>query len=67
LLSRQALIFSRLSQTRIVTRFSMPSDNPARQLPKGAGFAGFRLQESRLGDQDFKARSTPAHTSSVSG
>jgi glucans biosynthesis protein len=31
--------------------FAMPSDNPARQLPKGAGFAGFRLQESRLGDQ----------------
>jgi len=31
--------------------FVMPSDSPAQQLPKGAGFAGFRLQESRLGDQ----------------
>lgn len=31
--------------------FNMPADSPARQLPKGAGFAGFRFQESRLGDQ----------------
>jgi periplasmic glucans biosynthesis protein len=31
--------------------FAMPADSPARRLPKGAGFAGFRLQESRLGDQ----------------
>ncbi|VTU26216.1 glucan biosynthesis protein [Variovorax sp. PBL-E5] len=31
--------------------FSMPADSPARKLPDGAGFAGFRLQESRLGDQ----------------
>jgi glucans biosynthesis protein len=31
--------------------FSMPADSPARQLPKGAGFAGFRFQESRTGDQ----------------
>jgi glucans biosynthesis protein len=31
--------------------FSMPADSPARQLPKGAGFAGFRFQESRIGDQ----------------
>jgi hypothetical protein len=31
--------------------FSMPPDSPARALPPGAGFAGFRLQESRLGDQ----------------
>ncbi|RZL88278.1 MAG: glucan biosynthesis protein D [Variovorax sp.] len=31
--------------------FTMPADSPARQLPDGAGFAGFRLQESRLGDQ----------------
>ncbi|CAN5609390.1 glucan biosynthesis protein D [soil metagenome] len=30
--------------------FTMPPDSPARQLPKGAGFAGFRFQESRLGD-----------------
>jgi glucans biosynthesis protein len=32
--------------------FSMPDDSPARELPDGAGFAGFRLQESRLGDQN---------------
>jgi periplasmic glucans biosynthesis protein len=31
--------------------FSLPSDSPARRLPKGAGFAGFRFQESRTGDQ----------------
>ena len=31
--------------------FDMPADSPARALPKGSGFAGFRLQESRLGDQ----------------
>ncbi|CAN7378684.1 glucan biosynthesis protein D [Variovorax sp. LjRoot290] len=31
--------------------FSMPDDSPARKLPDGAGFAGFRLQESRNGDQ----------------
>jgi glucans biosynthesis protein len=31
--------------------FDMPADSPARQLPQGAGFAGFRFQESRLGDQ----------------
>jgi periplasmic glucans biosynthesis protein len=31
--------------------FSMPPNSPARELPKGAGFAGFRLQESRTGDQ----------------
>jgi glucans biosynthesis protein len=31
--------------------FSMPANSPARELPKGAGFAGFRLQESRAGDQ----------------
>jgi glucans biosynthesis protein len=30
--------------------FSMPAHSPARELPKGAGFAGFRLQESRLGN-----------------
>ncbi|MDR0480451.1 MAG: glucan biosynthesis protein D [Gallionellaceae bacterium] len=32
--------------------FDMPADSPARRLPQGAGFAGFRFQESRLGDQD---------------
>lgn len=31
--------------------FTMPANSPARELPPGAGFAGFRLQESRLGDQ----------------
>ncbi|MEJ7687238.1 MAG: glucan biosynthesis protein, partial [Variovorax sp.] len=31
--------------------FNMPPDSPARKLPDGAGFAGFRFQESRLGDQ----------------
>lgn len=31
--------------------FSTPADSPARELPVGAGFAGFRFQESRLGDQ----------------
>ncbi|MDM0011903.1 glucan biosynthesis protein D [Variovorax sp. J22P168] len=31
--------------------FSMPADSPARKLPDGAGFAGFKVQESRLGDQ----------------
>jgi glucans biosynthesis protein len=30
--------------------FTMPADSPARKLPLGAGFAGFRLQESRHGD-----------------
>lgn len=34
--------------------FMMPSDSPARALPKGAGFAGFRFQESRLGDQKLR-------------
>jgi periplasmic glucans biosynthesis protein len=29
--------------------FSMPLDSPARKLPKDAGFAGFRFQESRVG------------------
>ncbi|HEX7382168.1 MAG TPA: glucan biosynthesis protein D [Nevskiaceae bacterium] len=31
--------------------FEVPADNPARRLPDDAGFAGFRFQESRLGDQ----------------
>lgn len=31
--------------------FDMPADSPARELPRGSGFAGFRFQESRLGDQ----------------
>lgn len=29
--------------------FDMPVDSPAKRLPAGAGFAGFRFQESRLG------------------
>ncbi|MDA7417000.1 glucan biosynthesis protein D [Xenophilus arseniciresistens] len=29
--------------------FQMPPDSPARELPDGAGFAGFRFQESRQG------------------
>jgi glucans biosynthesis protein len=28
--------------------FDMPADSPAHALPRGAGFAGFRVQESRL-------------------
>lgn len=32
--------------------FDMPPDSPARELPPDVGFAGFRLQESRLGDQE---------------
>jgi glucans biosynthesis protein len=31
--------------------FDMPADSPARALPSNAGFAGFRFQESRRGDQ----------------
>ena len=31
--------------------FDMPADSPARLLTTGSGFAGFRIQESRLGDQ----------------
>ncbi|CAN5832992.1 glucan biosynthesis protein D [soil metagenome] len=30
------------------TLFTMPADSPARQLPEGVGFAGFRVQESRF-------------------
>lgn len=30
--------------------FEMPDDSPARALPRGAGFAGFRVQESRQPD-----------------
>ena len=31
--------------------FDMPANSPARQLPRGSGFAGFRFQESRRGNQ----------------
>ena len=32
--------------------FNMPVDSPAQALAEGSGFAGFRLHESRLGDQN---------------
>ena len=34
--------------------FNMPADSPARQLPSGIGFAGFRLQEPRTGKLDWR-------------
>lgn len=34
--------------------FDMPADSIARKLPKGAGFAGFRLQEPRDGKLDWR-------------
>ena len=34
--------------------FNMPADSVARELPKGAGFAGFRLQEPRDGKLDWR-------------
>jgi len=34
--------------------FEMPADSPARQLPPGSGFAGFRFQESRTGGLDWR-------------
>ena len=34
--------------------FHMPPDSPARALPKGAGFAGFRVQEPRGGALDWR-------------
>src|SRR5271156_2871666 len=33
--------------------FDMPADSVARQLPKGAGFAGLRIQEARDGALDW--------------
>jgi periplasmic glucans biosynthesis protein len=30
--------------------FTMPANSPARELPRNAGFSGFRLQESRQGE-----------------
>ena len=33
--------------------FDMPADSPARDLPKGAGFAGLRIQEARDGALDW--------------
>ena len=34
--------------------FDMPADSPAKALPKGAGFAGFRFQEASDGSLDWK-------------
>jgi periplasmic glucans biosynthesis protein len=34
--------------------FDMPPDSPARKLPPGAGFAGFRVQEPRDGTLDWR-------------
>lgn len=34
--------------------FNMPADSVAHQLPQGAGFAGFRLQEKRGGSYDWR-------------
>ncbi len=34
--------------------FTMPADSPARQLPRDAGFAGFRVQEARDGRLDWR-------------
>lgn len=34
--------------------FNMPADSVARQLPAGAGFAGFRLQEPRGGEFEWR-------------
>ena len=33
--------------------FNMPANSPAKQLPSGIGFAGFRLQEPRDGTPDW--------------
>src|SRR5579859_7719135 len=35
--------------------FDMPADSIARQLPKGIGFAGFRVQERRGGKLDWRS------------
>lgn len=34
--------------------FDMPANSPARRLPSGAGFAGFRVQEPKAGDLDWR-------------
>jgi periplasmic glucans biosynthesis protein len=34
--------------------FEMPANSPARKLPKGAGFAGLRVQEARNGPLDWR-------------
>jgi periplasmic glucans biosynthesis protein len=35
--------------------FDMPPDSPARNLPNNSGFAGFRVQESRHGQLDWRS------------
>jgi glucans biosynthesis protein len=35
--------------------FDMPPDSPARRLPQGVGFAGFRVQEPRGGQLDWRS------------
>lgn len=34
--------------------FDMPADSPAHRLPRGVGFAGFRIQEPRDGTLDWR-------------
>jgi periplasmic glucans biosynthesis protein len=34
--------------------FDMPADSPARKLPANSGFAGFRVQERRHGELDWR-------------
>jgi glucans biosynthesis protein len=34
--------------------FNMPADSPAKDLPNGAGFSGFRIQEPRDGALDWR-------------
>jgi glucans biosynthesis protein len=34
--------------------FDMPADSPAHELPRNAGFAGFRIQEQRGGKLDWR-------------
>ena len=46
-----------VSSRRIIydqSYFDMPADSVARQLPKGAGFAGIRIQEPRDGALDWR-------------
>ncbi len=39
--------------------FDMPADSVAHKLPKGAGFAGFRFQESNEGGKGWKGKDLP--------
>lgn len=38
-----------------VNLFDMPADSPAHDLPRNSGFAGFRFQEARGGDLDWRS------------